>query len=274
MRFLTTFFVLCVLLFSTASTAMAGKAGIVLLPTRIVLGEKDRNVTVTVKNNGDAVGAYRIEVVDMEMPEKGSISKIPEGEDAPYSAKDMIRISPRQIMLKPEESQSVRILVRRPRDLADGEYRSHLKVKLVDDNVMSAEEKEAAENNVAISIKPRFSLIIPMIIREGATSAQLSLANPALKRGDKPSLDLTIQREGNQSVIGDIDVIHIALDGKQVKLQHHAGLAVYRPTPRRQVTVPLEVPEGVSLQSGKLQILYRTQDKENSKVMAETFLPL
>ena len=139
---------------------------------------------------------------------------------------------------------------------------------------MEGDKKEEAESNVAIAIKPRFSLIIPMIIRQGETSAQLSLSSPVLNRGKNPTLDLTVQREGNQSVIGDIDVIHVAPDGKKVQLQHHAGLAVYRPTPKRRVTVPLEVPNGVSLQSGKLQILYKTQDKENSKVLAETFLPL
>lgn len=275
MRYLQHFTLVLLCMFLSTSYALAKQAGIVLLPTRIVLEPKDRNVTVTVKNNGDATGAYRIELVDMEMPEKGALKEIAGKKPAPFSAKPFLRISPRQMVLNPGENQNIRILVRRSRGMEAGEYRSHLKVKLIDDNVSTEQNTPAPNNNVVIQVKPRFSLVIPLIIREGKTHADLSLLSPVLRQENhRPVLDLTIKRDGNSSAIGDLDVTHIAPNGKQVQLQHYAGIAVYRPTAKRHISIPLEVPKGVTLQGGKLLIRYNTQEKEHPKTLAEAFLPL
>lgn len=269
MQKLLTLFLISTFTLAITPPAFAKQAGIVLLPTRIVLEPKDRNVTVMVRNNGDATGAYRVELVDMEMPEKGVLKELPDG--AAYSAKPMIRISPRQMVLKPEEGQNVRILIRRPRDLDDGEYRTHLKIKLIDDNVEASNEGPAQHDAVMIQVKPRFSLVIPVIVRQGKTDASVTLDKPTLHHH---TLDMVLHREGNRSVIGDMDVEYKTPAGKTIQLQHFAGIAVYRPTSKRQVSIPLEVPKGVSLQGGSLHITYKTQEKEKAKILAEHWLKL
>ena len=42
------------------------------------------------------------------------------------SAADLVRYSPRQVELAPGEVQTVRIQIRKPEGLKDGEYHSHL----------------------------------------------------------------------------------------------------------------------------------------------------
>lgn len=258
--------------FLSIPSVNAGQAGIVLLPTRIVLGPKERNITVMVKNNGNATGEYRVELVDMIMPESGTLKELPSG-DA-YSAKPMLRISPRQMVLKPEESQNIRILVRKPRNLEDGEYRTHLRIKLVEDNVDAVEASDMQHDNLMIQVKPRFSLVIPVIFRHGKTTAHVALQHLALENKSTPLLHMVLVRSGNSSVIGDVDVEYKTPAGKLLRLQYFSGVAVYRPTPRRQVAIPLILPKGLSLQGGSLHVLYKTQDKDNAAVMAEGWLPL
>ena len=60
------------------SFVQAKQAGILLIPTRIVMEKGDRYITVSVKNRGDATGAYRVEIIDMIMQEEGVIRELTE----------------------------------------------------------------------------------------------------------------------------------------------------------------------------------------------------
>ena len=53
------------------------------------------------------------------------------------------------------------------------------------------------------------------------------------------------------------------------------GVAVYRPIPRRFISVPLdETPKGVNLSQCKFGIVYSAQEKEGGKTLAEMQLAL
>lgn len=262
------------LILGTSLSASAKQAQLLLLPTRIVLEKNDRFVTITVKNRGDATGSYRIAVEDMLMPENGPIRELKSGETDPYSAKDMIRISPRQMTLAPEESQNIRLMVRKPRDLADGEYRSHLRVTLVNDNVEEDEKSDQPKDNFVIAVKPRLSLVIPVIIRHGKTDYSVNIEQLNLHKTSQPTLDIGFTRTGNRSSMGDIRVIYIKPDGKEAVLKELPGVAIYRSVANRQLSIPLEMPKGVSLGSGKIRVTYTTQKEEGSTVLASKELQL
>ena len=256
------------------SFVQAKQAGILLIPTRIVMEKGDRYITVSVKNRGDATGAYRVEIIDMIMQEEGVIRELTEEEEDKYSARPLLRISPRKMILKPSESQNIRLMLRKPKGLEDGEYRSHLKVTLVEDNVTESGEP-IVPNNVAIMIKPRFALIIPIIIREGKTEYSMSLDKPKLYyENNKPMLDLLFTREGNRSAMGDVTVTHISKGGTESIIKDHPGIAIYRSTEKRRVVVPLDISKNVSLKNGKLYITYKAQKEEEYRLLAETELIL
>ena len=245
-----------------------------LFPTRFVLGPNERTVTVDIVNKGDAKGAYRIELIDMLMPEDGSIRQLEEGESDPYSLRKFARAE-----IAPDGVQKVRINIRRPKGLADGEYRSHLKVTLTEDNLDKANEEPPREK-VSIKIKSRLAFTIPIIIRQGDTSYHAAIKEASLYYVDKadgnqsPMLNLLLTHEGTRSSMGDIKVYHIAPDGKSTVVSFHPGVAVYRTADRRRVRVPLSVPEGVSLDKGKLRITYVEKEDEGGKLIAEKTLDL
>jgi len=226
----------------------------------------DRFATVSIKNTGDASGQYTIETVDMMMEETGNIREANPDEPVEFSAKEMVRVSPRSMTLAPGEFQNIRVLVRKPAGLADGEYRTHIKVRMLNDNVEASEADAATQKG--IQVKTNLVLVIPAIIRHGETSYTVKLTGAKLVNDPltkSVSVQLYINRDGNRSSMGDLRVSQ-ASDGKEIEIGTLAGVPVYRPNARRMVSVPLNAPPA----SGKIKISYSKQEKEGGGVLAET----
>jgi hypothetical protein len=276
-----TFLLAVMFLCLAPSLTYAKQAQFLLYPTRLVLENGERTASVSLKNNGDATGTYRAEMVEMIMSETTITEGAPD-EETPFSAKKLIRISPRSITLAPGEEQNIRLVLRVPSNTEDGEYRSHLKVTMTDDNVEPVvnDEATAGQKGVAISIKPRLALVIPVIIRHGQTNYKITVANAKLhyekdETGKNlPYVDVTLLREGNRSSMGDIDVNYINEAGKSFLVKHLAGIPVYRPTERRTVTMQLDTPSNLTIGKGTLHITYKAQEKEGGGVIAEAKFPL
>lgn len=259
-------FALACLLFSPG-LAFAKNAEIMLLPTRVVMEKNDRQGTIVIKNTGDATGNFTIELVDMKMQETGIVVPYDAGEEPQFSALKLIHIAPKSMTLKAGETQNVRLLLRKPETLEPGEYRTHLRVRLVDEN---ADEKPAPGQQANIQVKANLVIVIPIIVRQGATSLSMNIDSPRLTRDAKgnQSLEMYLSREGNRSSMGDISV---TCGSQQIKL--FQGVSVYRPTSRRFISVPLdETPKGVDPSSCNLGIAYVAQQKEGGGKLAETQL--
>lgn len=272
-----------IIFITTAPTVHADKAGLMLFPTRFILSETERTVSIDIINKGNARGSYRIELIDMKMPETGAIRELKEGETDPYSIKGFARISPRRAVLRPDTSQKIRILLRRPKDLADGEYRSHLKVLLTEDNLDEVENTNPTNNNISIKIKPRLAFTVPIIVRQGDTHYAITIDDANVHYADRdtdrknPILKIHFSLEGNQSSMGDIKVSHIGKNGKSTIVNFQPGIAIYRNTNKRSIDFPLSVPEGVILDGGELHIVYLEKMHETDgggKIIAEKKLKL
>jgi hypothetical protein len=270
---------LAIFLILSPCAACAGSAQIVLFPTRIVLEKNERTAALGLKNTGDAAGNYRIELVDLKMTADGDIKPLPESENDPYSLKKMMRVSPRSVTLEGGQEQSIRLMIQKPRDLADGEYRSHLKVTMVDSNAGSNAAKAAPDKGLGVSIKARVSMSIPIIIRYGKTDYAMKLSAPRYysHRDDEgkttPYVDVTLHRTGNRSSMGDLTVIYTDKNGKSRMVKQLAGVPVYRGADQRKVSLPLDI-SGGAIGKGTLTIRYKTQEKEGTILLAETTINL
>jgi hypothetical protein len=253
----------------------ANQAEVMMLPTRVVMENKDRTATVVIKNVGQATGNFSVTLIDMKMEESGMVVPVEGEKSAEYSAIPYIRIAPRSMTLKPNESQNVRLMLRIPEGLENGEYRAHLRVKIENDNVDDSGQPINTKD-VAIAVKANLVLIIPVIIRHGETSLVMQIDSPKITHDSSgaPQLDMYLKREGNRSSMGDVSVNYSAASGKPQLLKFFPGVPVYRPTPRRFISIPLDVPKGVTLSSGSLHITYDAQEKEGGQTLAETTMPL
>src|SRR5690606_18273824 len=109
--------------------------------------------TVVLKNSGDATGHYSLDFMDMRMLDNGQIVPIEKGESAQYSAKPYMHVSPRSLTLKPGQIKRLQIAVRKPPMLSDGEYRTYLKIRLVNENADNHPMMAVTKKTVSISVK-------------------------------------------------------------------------------------------------------------------------
>jgi len=225
--------------------SVGGMGDINIYPRRIVLDQRNRVASVGLYNKMPFEGEYEISVANMIMTDSGQIipfSNLSEdlGSRQVKTASDMLRWSPRRVLLPGSQAQTVRIMVRPPANLPDGEYRAHFTAVSVpgdindgfsiDDALAGGDE---GSGNVGVTIRPRFGISIPVIVRIGDTTLEVSLKDFALKRGDGGSqVSLTITRSGTRSAYGDLI---ITAPGQDEPLVVARGVGVYPEIDARKV---------------------------------------
>jgi hypothetical protein len=192
-------------------------------------------------------------------------------------ADEMVRFSPRQVTIAPGGSQTVRMLLRKPENLAAGEYRSHLQIDRVPDPVGSGSIEAARDNsNIGVTLTALVGASIPVIVRQGETGATVALTQLALlPAGAEPaSIAFEIDRTGNRSVYGDLTVTFTPKTGAPIELAKAGGVAVYVPNPLRRARMPLRTPDGTTLSGGTLRVSFRERADAGGKLLAEATLAI
>jgi hypothetical protein len=249
-----------------------------LIPTRVVMEGRQRATEVVLKNIGKSPATYRIHLKEMVMAPNGQL-KDRDKEPGEVTATDLIRFSPRQVDLAPGETQTVRIQVRKPEQLPDGEYRSHMLFQGIPPAEAPRAPEAEAEQKLSFTITPIYGIAIPVIVRHGEVKTEVALSNlsydAAKQEGEPPFLFLRLERKGNGSVLGDFEVF--VESGGTIKkgqsLMTMVGVAVYHPNPFREVVVPLRVDKGVSLTGTRLKVVYTPQDAKQAPVSALIDVP-
>ncbi|MDB5930068.1 MAG: hypothetical protein JWR60_1775, partial [Polaromonas sp.] len=209
-------------------------ADLALFPTRIVLEKNQRAAQVELMNNGTAPETYRINLVNRRMGEAGEFLPLDAPGPGELFADPLLRYSPRQVTVHPGTSQTVRILVRKPANLAPGEYRSHLQFDRVADSAGASSIEQAGKTDgkaIGVVITALVGASIPVIVRHGETDMSVTLSGLALlpaATGDAaPALGFQINRSGSRSVYGDLSVRFMPQGGAPVELAKAGALAVY-----------------------------------------------
>jgi hypothetical protein len=266
-------FRLALLLFALA--APAARADLMINPTRIVLDKNQRSAQIDLINNGTDTATYRVSVANRRMTDMGEFLPADQPLPGEAFADKMITFSPRQIVLAPGASQLVRILVRKPADLAPGEYRSHLVFERIADAATAAATPAATGNEVGIRLTALVGVSIPVIVRQGETSATVALEHLALlpAAGNAPRLaTFDIGRSGNRSVYGDVVLSFAPAGGSEHVVGKANGVAVYVPNPVRHAK--LAVPDDATLAHGRLTVRFHARPEEGGKALAEASIEL
>jgi len=248
---------------------------LVVAPTRIIIEGRTRTASVNLINRGDQTGTFRISFERKRMTETGRVVPLEKPAPGEIFADQMIRYAPRQVTLAPGQSQVVRLMVRKPANLADGEYRSHLLFQGIPPDTGKSVETQAASkgNKLSIKIIPVLGVSIPVIVRHGNTQASVTLENLQLenrsKDGKKASLAFRAKRVGNQSVYGDFTVFFTPDNGsKKIVVSQVNGTAIYSPNKERIINLPLQVSDNVRLDAGTIEVLYKEPASKGKKEIA------
>jgi hypothetical protein len=257
---------------------LPARAELMLHPTRIVFDKNTRATQIELINNGSKPASYRISLVNRRMSEAGQFEAAESEQDGERFADAMLRYSPRQVTLQPGTAQTVRVMLRKPADLAEGEYRSHLQFdKLPEvEGTASIENQGTSGTQIGVVLNALVGAAVPVIVRHGASSASVKLAGLTLGKDEarRAQLALQFEREGNSSVYGDVSVTFTPKNGKPQSLAQVKGIAVYTPNRIRKTMLPLQVPDGVALAGGTLDVSYRDRPEAGGKLLAQASLNL
>lgn len=245
----------------------AVKARLDIVPQKIIIENRERGGELTILNLFNKKGTFRIELVNFAQNENGVYQQLNAPLSPDFDPATAVRISPRQFSLEANGRQKIRMSIRRPADLPEGEYRFHVKA------IRLAQDDERRNAGDGINVLANVGVTIPVIVRHGNTSASATLNDPqiveaARTKSGKPELHLTVNREGNASTIGKLEVIWQPQGGQNRKIGQMTNLNVFTDIEKRLIKLPLyEMPLG----QGQILVRY-TDAKDGSKIIDEKTL--
>ena len=268
------------ILFSCVGGSVQAAGNLMVTPTRIVFEQRDRSAQITLVNQGNKSSFFRISFLRQNMTENGEFVPIEEGEPGMFSD-SMIRYSPRQVSLPPGQSQVIRLALRKPGDLAKGEYRSHMLFQaLPEPSTTSVEAITQQEpEGITIELIPIVGVSIPVIVRHGELSSKVALANPAIVAATKTSnhrkIAVDINRQGDSSAYGDLRATYTPEGGTPIVIAQANSVAVYANMQTRRFEMPLNLPVDFSLENGEVDLVFlKSGANEKSGTLARTLIIL
>jgi P pilus assembly chaperone PapD len=238
---------------------------LLVAPTRVVL-DGSRGTEVILNNIGAETATYRISLELRRMTEEGKLADVtPEEANAlETAALEMIRYAPRRVTLPPNQPQAIRIGVRPPEGLADGEYRAHLLFRAIPDAAPVGDEQAGGEG-FAVKIIPIYGVTIPVIIRQGRLSATAAIANARIEKTEHgQAFAVDMSRTGNRSTYGELRVLK---PGVSEPLFVARGVAVYPEINARTFSLPVP-PELAAQMTGAIRVEYWESDVSGSNMVS------
>ena len=232
-------------------------AGAVLFiyPTMIMFDGGERSATITLTNRGDATGTFETSWSELAMADEGGLIKV-EG-DTPWSVQPYVRYSPRRVTLEPEESQIIKIALRRDREAPEGEYYSHFKILTLNSADLD-KTGEAPASTAGVTIRARSAVAIPIIWRNSQSSPDATIESVDIDR-DANQLNVGVRRNGKLSVRGYLHVLGKAPDGTRSELAEPVPLIIYPSIDQRVTAITLN--EGIVAASlaEDTEVIYATE---------------
>jgi len=239
-----------------------------ILPHLVVIEGRERSGEIIVLNFADQINEFDLQVINYRQNENG-VYAILDGPLSPlFDPKEILRMSPKKFRLDELGRQKVRLSLRKPSDLPDGEYRFHIVATGYEPDESIKETK-----NASVSMKINVGVAIPVIIRHGDVSAtgkiqDFEIVGSSKTESGKPELKFTALREGNASTLGRVDVAW-SPDGQNYEdIGFITNFNLFTEINKRYGAVPLEkIPRG-----GSIRVLYT--DTETKEVYDEVVFDL
>jgi P pilus assembly chaperone PapD len=255
----------------------SAQGNLLITPRRIVFEGSKRSIDINLANTGKDTATFAISLIQIRMKEDGGFENITEPDKDQRFADRYIRFFPRSVTLGPNEAQVVKAQVIRSGELTPGEYRSHFYFRAVPKaKPLGDEEKPKDSTTISVTLTPVFGITIPAIIRIGESTAKVALSDLALQivNDTVPKLRMVLNRSGNMSVYGDLNVDHISLQGKTTRVGMANGVAVYTPNSIRKFEFNLMKIAGVNYKEGTLRVTYSAPSDVKPLRYAEAELAL
>lgn len=260
------------------SAAVTARADVMIMPIRIVFSSRDRMQDITVFNSSrNEGGTYVLSWMNVQQTETGDYKKLDKPLNPELNPETAILFSPRQVSLAPGGKQRVRMSLRRPADLPDGEYRTHLYLKNTKRKSAGSMSMKAGEADVSIGMGMTVGIAIPVIIRQGAYDASASIDPPKFLPGSAdgktpPRIEFIINRSGKHSTLGNVQVFwKPPTGGEEVLIARQNAVNIFHEVNRRIMRIPLKV---AHVAGGSIRIVFEGDGPDKGITFAEKTFPV
>lgn len=266
---------LCVAIFLTLNSVLA-QGDLLVTPRRVVFEGNDQRQEITLANTGQDTARYIISFIHYRMTDEGVFEQIDKPDSGQFFAEPYLRYFPRQVTLAPQESQVIRMQLRKQPGMKDGEYRSHMYFRAVPVEKPLGEEELMDTTMIGVRLIPIFGISIPVIIRVGKLEARVQITDIELKQDEEGaySVSLVFLRQGTKSSYGDLVAEYVSPTGSITRVGNVRGIAVYTPNTTRKFTLPLQNTDLINLKEGKLKLRYQSSSDTKPEIYAEQELLL
>lgn len=251
-------------------TSLPVAADLMVLPIRTVFKDRDRSKSISLINGSNESGTFRLEFYNQKQVESGGYEPLTAANDSPYDLSKMLVFSPRQVTLPGRGKQSIRLSVRKPADLPDGEYRTHLKLKKVSDRLLDSPEKKAT---VGVNVNISFS--VPIILRQGKYDATAQISDfkylPSVDPKKPPRVEFKLNRQGKYSTLGRVKIFWTPPKGAEKQVGLLNSVSVFTEITQRSVSVNLNDPH---ISTGTFRVLYEGDDADTGITFDEKSFPV
>lgn len=250
---------LCVTAAALVLTLVANDAQAIRLTMKRVMFEgSQRTADLTIINNTAEEQVYRLGFKTMRMTQSDGLETLEDGAQDPAlkSADSMVRFSPRRVTIPAGGSQQVRLMLNKPKDVVDGEYRSHFWIRPEAESAkFDPAPQDNAANGPSVQIKMLAGVTLPVFVRVGPMNVTASIENAkAVRNGDRIAVTMDINRDGNRSLYGDVE---FSCSGKT--LHQVRGIAVYTELTKRTVRLNMPVPKDGFGGCATMDVVYRAE---------------
>ena len=261
---------------------VASKANLLITPLQVVMEGRNRSAQVVLVNNSDKTKTYKLSW-EQVVQTGGTTGYIDEKYASKYGItppetklSEFAVFTPKQVTLAPGEKQTVRVAVRRPAELADGEYRSHLKFAGRDVQEEQLQGRVGDDGKVHLSAQIDYTFSIPVIYRVGDYDINIDLGAPSFRMNDmtgKLLADIQVNRSGNNGVIGTIQMYHTPAGGSETLVGTLMNTNIFPEISMRQFTVPMTVS---GLSPGSMRVVFKKTEGDSSTqaVLDELIVPI
>ena len=256
-----------VALVALCSLAASATAGIMIYPKYVFFDDKTKSAEVTLINSDKLESAnYRISITYQRQNPDGSYTQIGQEELPADNAAQVLRYSPRSVLLKPSQSQTIRILKRIPAKAQPGEYVGYITfTEVLLEKAVTKEDLKPGAMSVRVTPIPSFS--IPVMVRyKVKENAPVTVTTDVLVSDDGvTALRVVLHRQEQKiptSVRGDISI----WDGSEM-IGYVRGRYVLPGTQSLETRVPLRIKNGQTTKEGKKEDKYLTEAELKGKTL-------
>jgi P pilus assembly chaperone PapD len=223
---------------------------------RFVFDDQLRQDSLVLSNSGGSAVNCDLSAENFLMSAAGPLKLATKEDVIPNSAEKIFRYSPRRVTLNAASKQTVRVASRRRPNIEDGEYLSYLKISCI-------EQTDPNQAPVAqIAVNANFIYYIPLQVRVGKLTASTRIENAKISSADgRYSLFFDQIREGNRSVIGNIDIIE-KKSGNSLGNLNNA--VIYMPFAKKQHKISL-----TSRPNGPVEIIFSEEEISRGSLVAK-----